>query len=73
MATESVEATIKKVYENPVSGYGSINDTYKQAFKLNPSVKVSDVKEYLGEQQHRHTQFQYKNTTHLYHRTLCLK
>ena len=59
MAAESVEATIKKVYESP-DGDGSINDTYKKAVKLNSSVKVSDVKEYLGKQQHKQTQFQYK-------------
>ena len=62
MAEASVEATIKNVYENPMGGYGRITDTYRQASKLNPSVKVSDVKEYLGKQQHRQTQFQYKKT-----------
>lgn len=37
-----------------------MNDTYKHAFKLNSSVTVSDVKEYLSKQPHRQTQFQYK-------------
>ncbi len=57
---ESIEATIKNVYENPTSGYGSVNDTYKQANKINPSVRLADVKEYFGKLQHRQTQFQYK-------------
>ena len=41
MSEESKDATIKKVYENPVTGYGSINGTLKQARKTNPNIKSS--------------------------------
>ena len=58
--TESKEDTIKKVYENKVTGYGSVRDTYVQANKINPGIRYIDVKEYLDKQQHRQTQFQYK-------------
>ena len=45
--TESKESTIKKVYENAASGYGSIRDTYIQANKIHPGMRYVDVKEYL--------------------------
>jgi hypothetical protein len=60
MSEESKEATIKKIYEHPDSGYGSITDTFKQAKKVNLSIKYVDVKEYLDKLKHRQTQFQYK-------------
>ena len=60
--TESKESTIKKVYENAASGYGSIRDTYIQANKINPGIRYVDVKEYLDKQQHRQTQFKYKGS-----------
>ena len=62
MSEESKEATIKKVYEHPITGYGSINDTLKQASKINPIIKVEDVRDYLNKLKHRQTQFQYKQT-----------
>jgi len=39
MSEESKEATIKKVYEHPITGNGSINDDLKQASNINPIVK----------------------------------
>jgi len=60
MSDKDKETIIKQIYENPVTGYGSINDTFKQAYKINPSIKLSDVREYLNKLQHRQTQFQYK-------------
>ena len=60
--TESKESTIKKVYENAASGYGSVRDTYIQANKINLGIRYVDVKEYLDKQQHRHTQFKYKGS-----------
>ena len=60
--TESKESTIKQVYENAASGYGSIRDTYIQANKINPGIRYVDVKEYLDKQQHRQTQFKYKGS-----------
>ena len=60
MSEESKDATIKKIYEHPITGYGSINDTLKQASKINPSIKVADVRDYLNKLKHRQTQFQYK-------------
>ena len=57
--SESKEATIKRVYENPASGYGSVRDTYVQANKINPGIRYIDFKEYLDKLQHRQTQFKY--------------
>ena len=47
---------IKEVYENPVSGHGSIKDTFQQAIKKDASIKYDDVKQYLNKLQHRQTQ-----------------
>ena len=44
MSEESKEATIKRIYENPVTRYGSINDAFRQAKKINPNIKNIDVK-----------------------------
>ena len=41
---ESKENTIKMVYENNVTGHGSVRDTHVQANKINPSIKCIDVK-----------------------------
>ena len=60
MSEESKDAAIKKIYEHPITGYGSINDTLKQASKINPIIKVDDVRGYLNKLKHRQTQFQYK-------------
>ena len=60
--TESKESTIKKVYENVASGYGSVRDTYIQANKINPGIRYVDVKEYLDKQQHRQIRFKYKGS-----------
>ena len=54
------ERIIKEVYENREQGYGSIKDTFKQAVKKDPSIKLDDVKKYLDKQPHRQTQFTYK-------------
>ena len=42
MSEESKDATIKKIYEHPITGYGSINDTLKQASKIYPIIQVED-------------------------------
>ena len=47
MSDPSKETTIKRIYKNPVTGYGSVNDTFKQAYKIDPSIKCSDVREYI--------------------------
>ena len=60
--TESKESTIKKVYENAASSYGSVRDTYIQANKINPGIRYVDVKEYLDTQQHRQTRFNLKGS-----------
>ena len=36
----------KKIYYDP-SGYGSVQDTYKDAKKIDSSIKVSDVKDWF--------------------------
>ena len=58
--SESKEATIKRIYQNPASGYGPVRDTYAQANKINPGIRYIDVKEYSDKLQHRQTQFIYK-------------
>ena len=74
MSEESKDATIKKIYKHPITGYGSTNDTLKQASKINPSIKVADVRDYLNKLKHRQTQFQHKkNITPSYLLTLYLK
>ena len=54
------EKIIKAVYEDKEQGFGSIKDTFKQAVKKDPSIKLDDVKKYLDKQPHRQTQFTYK-------------
>ena len=54
------ERIIKEVYEDKEQGYGSIKDTFKQAVKKDPSIKLDDVKKYLDKQSFRQTQFTYK-------------
>ena len=60
--TESKESTIKTIYENAASGYGSIRYTYIQANNISPGIRYVDVKEYLDKQQHRQTRFKYKGS-----------
>ena len=55
------ENIIKNVYENETTGYGSLKDTYKQASKINPSIRFVDVKDQLDKLSHRQTQFKYKS------------
>ena len=54
------EKIIKEVYEDKEQGFGSIKDTFKQAIKKDPSIKLDDVKKYLDKQSFRQTQFTYK-------------
>ena len=54
------EKIIKEVYENKESGYGSVKDTYRQAVKKDPGIRLADVKNYLDKLEHRQTQFKYK-------------
>lgn len=54
------EKIIKDVYEDKEKGFGSVRDTYQQAYKKDPSIRYTDVKQYLDKQQHRQTQFKYK-------------
>ena len=54
------EKIIKEVYEDKEKGYGSLRDTYQQAFKKDPSIRYEDVKKYLDKLSNRQTQFTYK-------------
>jgi hypothetical protein len=56
------EKTIKKIYYNVVSGYGSKRDTYLQANKIDSSIRYVDVKEYLDAKPHKQTQFKYSGS-----------
>ena len=40
------EDTIKNVYENKITGYGSVRDTFLQAHKINPDPLYAGVKDY---------------------------
>ena len=40
------DGLLKKVYYDP-AGYGSIQDTYKDAKKKDATIKVSDVKDWF--------------------------
>ena len=65
------EQIIKKVYNNTVSGFGSVRDTYVQANSINPGITYLIVKEYFSKQPHKQTNIVV--TTLLYLHTLCLK
>ena len=54
------EKIIKEVYEDKEQGFGSIKDTFKQAVRKDPRIKLDDVKKYLDKQSFRQTQFTYK-------------
>ena len=51
---------IKSMYENTEKGYGSIQDTFKQAHAIDPSITYEDVKTYLNNLPHRQTQLKHK-------------
>ena len=53
---------IKDVYNNVITGYGSVRDTYLQSNKINPGIRYIDVKEYLEKQKHKQTQFRYRGS-----------
>ena len=69
--SESKEATIKRIYENPASGYGSVRDTYVQANRINPGTRYVEVKEHL-DKLYKHS-LNAVGITHLCRLTLCLK
>ena len=56
-ALTAKEQIIKEVYENPVSGPGSIKDSFQQALDKYSSITYDDVKQYLNKLQHRQIQF----------------
>ena len=41
------DGLIKKIYYDP-AGYGTVQETYKEAKKLDSTIKVSDVKDWYG-------------------------
>ena len=51
---------IKKVYHNPISGYSSIQSTYKEAKSIDKSITLQDVKDYLSKLPQKQLQFKYK-------------
>ena len=55
------EKTIKDVYNNWISGFGSIQSTLQQPKKINSLITYNDVKTYLDKLQHRQTQFSHKS------------
>jgi len=55
-----VRETIDKVYRDRLSGYGSLQDTFKQAKSVNSSVTLQDVKDYFSTLPQKQLKFQYK-------------
>ena len=53
-----MENTIKEIYER---GFGTAYETYKSAVKVDNSIKLQDVKEYLNSREDKQTHFKYKN------------
>ena len=51
---------IKKVYHNPISGYSSVQATYKEAKSIDNSITLQDVKDYLSKLPQKQLQFKYK-------------
>ena len=48
--SEDKDKVIRQVYYNSDSGFGSINDTYKQAHHILNTITVNDVKDFIGKQ-----------------------
>jgi len=53
--SEDKDKVIRQVYYNSDSGFGSINDTYKQAHHILNTITVNDVKDFLNRQKSRQT------------------
>ena len=51
---------IRKVYHNPISGYSSVQSTYKEAKSIDKSITLQDVKDYLSKLPQKQLQFKYK-------------
>ena len=56
----SKEDIIKSIYEHPITGWGSVCDTYKQANETQPGVTYKHVIDYLDKQATRQVWFTYK-------------
>ena len=53
-----MENTIKEIYERD---FGTAHETYKSAVKVDNSIKLQDVKDYLKGLESTQTHFKYKN------------
>ena len=56
MAGKTKTQIIKETYENQDFGYGGINETYKKAHAIDPTIRRIDVKNHLDKLSHRQTQ-----------------
>ena len=52
-----MEEIIKEVYE---TSFGTAYETYKDAVKKDPSIRLQDVKNYLNSREDKQTHFKYK-------------
>ena len=52
-----MEEIIKEVYE---TNFGTAYETYKDAVKKDPSIRLQDVKNYLNSREDKQTHFKYK-------------
>ena len=53
MSKLTKEQIISKVHLNIESGYGSIKNTFDQAKKIDPTIKIEEVKAWLSKQPHK--------------------
>ena len=59
-STPLAAKVIDKVYHHRVSGYGSLQDTYKQAKSVDNSITLQDVKDYFSTLPQKQLRFKYK-------------
>ena len=60
LTKDEKEKIIKKIYENPKTGFGNDKDTYKQAQAVNKNITFKDIREFLSKQTYKQTQFVHK-------------
>ena len=66
------EKIIKDIYYNPIAGFGSIQDTFKQAKKIDSSITYDDVKNFMNKLSHKQTHLNIKVIILLCHHMLYL-
>ena len=60
LTKDEKEKIIKKIYENPKTGFGNDKDTYKQVQAVNKNITYKDIREFLSKQTYKQTQYVHK-------------